>query len=298
MTNELILNKSQFYAPLSFVRGFDESVWCSEILEEIASEALKSFEGDCGGIVYFRELGWDSVFFKSNFLKIEFLIAKDIGSTKNALNDFLKFVDRKYDKYYISAEIPSEDISTIVALCDYAFRLVETRIVWFRDDIQKYEFPSRSEVRSATTVDIDSLKIAASRAVNLYDKYHADEYFSSDTASKYLETFVSNSVNGFADVVLVPRVGVANAFLTGDFLGNERSIGGKSAARMVLSAVVPERSGWYTKLISEMSFLFKENAVDVAFMTTQATNRAVIKVWQRLGYKYGRSTHVFSKFKK
>lgn len=61
---------------------------------------------------------------------------------------------------------------------------------------------------------------------------------------------------------------------------------------MILSAVGEQRRGWYVKLISELSHYFKERGVDTCFMTTQSTNRAVIRTWEKLGYSFGRCAHV------
>jgi hypothetical protein len=48
------------------------------------------------------------------------------------------------------------------------------------------------------------------------------------------------------------------------------------------------------KLIGERSQKFKDKGVDTALMTTQATNRAVLKVWERHGYRFGPCSHIFS----
>jgi dTDP-4-amino-4,6-dideoxy-D-galactose acyltransferase len=108
--------------------------------------------------------------------------------------------------------------------------------------------------------------------------------------------FVENSVKGFADEVIVPKNGAANAFLTANFLTSPLSLTQERIGKMVLSAVSPERKGWYVRLIAEMSYIFKEQGLNTAFMSTQATNRAVLKVWFRHGYRFGRCTHIFSTY--
>ncbi len=98
--------------------------------------------------------------------------------------------------------------------------------------------------------------------------------------------------------MLVPAEGPANAFLTGNYVKSPPTLAARRIGRMVLSAVSGERRGWYVKLIGELSLKFKERGLDTALMTTQATNRAVLKVWERHGYQYGRCTHIFSTYER
>ncbi len=67
-----------------------------------------------------------------------------------------------------------------------------------------------------------------------------------------------------------------------------------AVGRIPLVAVRPERQGWHGRLLSEMSLLFRERGMEVVCMTTQATNRAVIRNCEKLGYRFGRLTHLFA----
>jgi dTDP-4-amino-4,6-dideoxy-D-galactose acyltransferase len=152
-------------------------------------------------------------------------------------------------------------------------------------------------VRQAHLADIPALNSTAIKSVNIYDRFHADSFFTESMADNFLAKYVENSVRGYADEVMVPLTGDANAFLTANYIKSPNCLSNKKLAKMVLSAVAPERTGWYVKLIGEMTLKFKERNIDAAFMTTQSTNRAVLKVWNSFGYQFGRCTHIFSKFK-
>lgn len=174
------------------------------------------------------------------------------------------------------------------------WRVVESRLTYYHDKLQQFDHSHRFKVREARMDDIANLRQVAAVSRNAFDRFHADFFFSPATADAYLSTFVENSVNGFADVVLVPAVdeNAPNAFLTGSFVRGIQELPHRRIARMILSAVGEQRRGWYVKLISELSHYFKERGVDTCFMTTQSTNRAVIRTWEKLGYSFGRCAHV------
>ena len=55
-------------------------------------------------------------------------------------------------------------------------RLIETRLTYFQDDLQKFDWPIRSSVRLATKSDIPALRKVAIDARNPFDRYHADPF--------------------------------------------------------------------------------------------------------------------------
>lgn len=252
--------------------------------------------------VYYRHLQWDSDYFGVPTYRIELMCSKSIA--KPAIDSYKKCISALSAKLkethgtaYLFAEIPSEAIFPIQALCVSEWRLVETRLTYYTDQIQSYNYTKRFPVRAATADDIENLKCTAMKSRNDFDRFHADCFFSEQTADKFLATFVENSVRGFADITLVPNPddNSPDAFLTANLLPANPSMPDKTSARMILSAVGEKRRGWYVKLISEMSYIFKDKGIDIAFMTTQSTNKAVIRTWEKLGYSYGRSSHVFVK---
>jgi dTDP-4-amino-4,6-dideoxy-D-galactose acyltransferase len=198
----------------------------------------------------------------------------------------------------VFAEVPSEDTAVLVGMTGSGWRLIETRITCFRDDMQNFNFIDGFPTRSAEIEDIPDLRLTAVKAVNPFDRFHSDKFFSAKQADEFMATFIENSVNGFADEVIVPAVGLADAFLTGVYLPSSEIFHRIKIAKPVLSAVSAERKGWYKHLIGSLGNTFRLNGVDIAFMSTQATNRAVQKVWFQHGFRFGRTTHVISTFAK
>ena len=174
------------------------------------------------------------------------------------------------------------------------WRLIETRVTYFRDDMQKFEFFEERQTRNAVLEDIPDIRTTAMKSVNAFDRFHADSFYSDREASDFMAVFAENSVRGFADVVLVPAIGPADAFLTGVYLPESDVFGSLKIGKPVLSAVSQNRKGWYKHLIGSMGNQFKLMGVDIAFMTTQTTNRAVQRVWFQHGFRFGRATHIFS----
>ncbi|WP_313311922.1 hypothetical protein [Pulveribacter sp.] len=300
MINTISSERAFFYSPFGFLKGADDIgvAWLSELSQAICS-GVEVFEGNSGVLIYFRKLDWDTQFFGVPFFRIEFVDFSenaDAYDLRQAFLSFKNYISASCSEYYIFSEIPCEDIRIIAGITLSGWRLVETRITCYRDDLQSFSYPRRIPIRSATIDDIEDLRRVAVEAVNHYDRFHADDFFLKKEADDFLAIFIENSVRGFADEVIVPRDGPANAFLTGNYLKSPPSLSKRKIGKMVLSAVSSERSGWYVRLIAELSYKFKEKGLDTVFMTTQATNRTVLKVWHRHGYQVGRCSHIFSTY--
>lgn len=248
--------------------------------------------------VHYRKLDWDSSHFQLPVFRIDALSLESYSAAEIAqhLSRFRSKMLEGHRRAYCFSEVPSEDLRAIAALSRGGFALIETRLTYWRDDVQRYAPAHRYPVRAAGTLDIANLREVAASARNDFDRFHADPFWNGAEADSYLAQFVENSVRGFADVTLVPESvpGEAGAFLTGNFDREVSALVGQNVARMVLSAVGPNRRGSYVKLISELACWFQDRGVDVIYLTTQSTNRAVIRVWEKLGFRYGRASHIFS----
>jgi len=300
---EMLLQAAAFH-PSSFLYR-DQEALGAMLLEKMTADSASGnvllLEGDgADTALYYRYLPWDSQYFDIPTYRLE-LLASAL-SRRGALDEYCGLlqslassVKSTHDRFYAFAEVPSEAVDAMQALCLSGWRLVETRLTYCNDSLQQFGYPHRFPVREATLDDVGNLREIAAIARNNFDRFHADCFFSTEVADNFLATFVENSIKGFADVTLVPALdnNEPGAFLTGNFLP-QSSLSAKKMAKMVLSAVGEKRRGWYVKLISEMSYLFKEKGIDVCYMTTQSTNKAVIRTWEKLGYSYGKSSHIFA----
>lgn len=296
-------DKRWAYFPLNFV--VDQETASSEfqksLLAEVQSQEVHEFVSSSEVIIYFKKLVWDSDFFGVPVFRVEYT-STHFGireeAVKAAYTELRNEIALKNEEFYIFGEIPAEDTHSCIGMTGAGWRLIETRVTYFRDDVQRFEFTEERPTRDAVLEDISELRITASNAINPYDRFHADSFFSEREAADFMAVFAENSVRGFADVVLVPATGPADAFLTGIYLPKSDVIGNLKIAKPVLSAVSQNRKGWYKHLIGSMGSQFKAMGVDIAFMTTQTANRAVQKVWFQHGFRFGRATHIFSTYKR
>lgn len=235
-----------------------------------------------------KRLDWDSSFFHAGIYKLDFLPEEPIHDWKSRVG-FLEADSR----WNIFAEVPSEDIHAFRELGRLGFTLVETRLTYYHllDSLPEETHPCRNAVAD----DIPSLRVTASQAVNAFDKYHADPFFSEEETNRYLETYIENCVNGFAERVFVPDLKTAPAsFVALGKVKDDRFANG-FFYRIPLTACLPLNKGWHYPLCLHALQYAKSQKVQVLVMTTQSTNKAVIHNCEKLGFKLGSCTHLFSK---
>ena len=293
-------DKRWAYFPLNFVT--DQETASSEfeksLYAEVQSKEVQEFESSSQVVVYFKKLAWDSEFFGVPVFRIEYTLipfGTREEATKAAYTELRNAIASKNEEFYIFGEVPVEDTQTCIGMSEAGWRLIETRVTYFRDDLQKFEFTEERSTRNAVLEDIPELRITATNAINPYDRFHADSFFTDREAADFMAVFAEYSVRGFADVVLVPATGPANAFVTGKRT-EQSGLFKVKAGKNVLTAVIDDRKGWYRHLIGALGGSFREQGMEVMLVTTQSTNRAVLKVLFHHGFRFGRSTHIFSTY--
>ena len=195
---------------------------------------------------------------------------------------------------YVTCAVAAADLPAIRTLSACGFGLVETRCYHYR--ALGAGAQERYPVRLATPDDVPSLAHAASSSVNPFDRFHADPAISSDEADRLMEEWVRASVlRGFADATIVPDVERPEAFCTVKYYREHWDGWGMRLSQPVLSAVSPRHKGWYVHLISEVEEHFRGIGAEHALVVTQLTNNAVFRSWEKLGYRFGKGEHVFSK---
>jgi dTDP-4-amino-4,6-dideoxy-D-galactose acyltransferase len=287
-----------FYSPYNFIQEIERTKQLSlvkSLLLQAHTQAINISVEEQNFLFYQQFLAWDSHYFAIPTYKLlGILFEKTIYSRlEKAIRCFID-THLAQNKGYYFIEIPSEDTVLLQALTANKFRLIETRLTYFRGNLANFDTPQRYAVRKANEKDTFTLKEVARNTRNSYDRLHADTSFSIETADEYLATYIENAIKGFADIVLVPddKNYPCEAFLTANYLAEEWATIGKNISKMVLLAVAPSCKGWHQKLVTEMTYHLRDKGAAYIFINTQSTNRAVFKVWERLGYQLGSTSHI------
>lgn len=244
-----------------------------------------------------KYLAWDSNFFQIPSYKLFTVLYahNSFGVLEKAVKSFKKaFFEKKADKY-LSIEIPHEDILLIQALTSNKFRLIESRVNYYKDNIADFQH-ERYGTRATTIDDIPNIRKVAIEARNDYDRVHADIQFNAIIADTYLATYAENAVKGFAKIVLVPNEPTipTDAFLAIGLHNKDGELLGSSFARIMLTAVLPTCKGWHYRLMAETIQYAKANSLEYVLMTTQVTNKAVFRNAFKLGFEIGNITHILA----
>lgn len=246
-----------------------------------------------------QHLPWDSAYFGTPMLRLftglfgEAVPAAELAAAAAGLRRDLA---ARHGACYAFGVVPAEDGRLLQALTAAGWRLVETRFTYYRDQLAEFEYP-RHPVRVAAPAEAAHLGRVAAAARNPHDRVHADPWFGDARADAYLARYAENAVaHGLAATVLVPDVpGLpVDAFLAISDLVEDAAALGTRLSRVLLTAVGPANRGWHAKLVAETLHRARARGHEAVLMTTQATNHAVFRTGEKLGFRLGATAHVLA----
>lgn len=312
LTSELSEERAAEHSPLSFLREHRTALalHVSASLSASLSEGRTHVAGDDWARWYWRELDWDTAHFGVQVIRLDFAawdprLRDPVDKLARGAHDLRTAISQNHGRYYLFAELPATDLAPLQALGLDGFRLVETRLTYFVPETSAVSWPEHYPVRMAEIADIPHLRDVAARARNPLDRYHADSFFGDEVADHYLATYAEAAVSGLADFVVVPNP--ADDDPPGGFFAVSQTLPPRcplglehscqldfGVGRIPLVAVSADRSGWHLRLLVETTRILAHHCVRVACMTTQASNRAVVRNCEKLGYRLGRVTHILA----
>jgi len=268
------------------VRPLDESI-DMRMGRQVASNAFLAILGEI--------LPWDSHFFGYTVARIDQILLPPmmpIETLKSALREYGAWAQGSNVRY-LFARVDSAEVAAIQSLCLAGYTLIETRHTYYCP-LADYAH-ERYAVRTATPEDLPRLQETARVMVNPYDRFHADPFIDPRAADTLMEQWVKASiVEGFADHVLVPDVAQPQALATVRTFRKQWESWGRKMGQLTFGAVQPSFKGWYSKLISEANYWLRDTAgADMCLFTTQAANQAAIRSVEKLGFRFGKSEHIF-----
>lgn len=293
------------YSPISFLRHIPLSIQ----QEQYGTGAAQRFGTGAGeeiipmadmaaGQWLVQHLSWDTAFFGVDTYRLFtglFARATSPDALREAASELRAELAQR-GAYYAFSVVPAEDIQLIQALTQGGWGLIETRLNFYRPTNEPLPVQP-ALVRAARPDEASHLGQVSAQARNDYDRFHADPWFGEERAAAMLTRYAEAAVAGtYADVVLVPaEEGLAvDSFLAIGDTAPDPAIADSGYSRILLTAVGPGNRGWHVKLVAETVRRAAANQLSHVLMTTQATNRAVFRTSEKLGFRLGNTTHVFA----
>ena len=246
-----------------------------------------------------RRLAWDSDYFDTPTYRLFtglFAAPATAPELVRAAEELRQQLAARHPAFYAFSVVPAEDVRLVQALTGAGWRLVETRLTYYRDQLPAFDYP-RYPVRAAEAGEAGHLGRVAAAARNSYDRFHADPWFGAARADAYLARYAENSVAaGLAATVLVPdEAGLpVDSFLAIGDLAVDAAALGVGLSRVLLTAVGPANRGWHVRLVAETLHRARALGQEAVLMTTQATNHAVLRTCEKLGFRLGATSHVLA----
>jgi dTDP-4-amino-4,6-dideoxy-D-galactose acyltransferase len=294
-----------FYSPYSFLREFSPEQQVELFIKPKIDQLLAKLDPDsctvdiAGNrfVFVYEFMLWDSSFFNRPCYKL-FAVLHDPCSPSVLIEAIIQFkgLVSQEEGGYCFIDIPSEDTVVIQCLNQAGFKMVETRLHYYKSNLADFQ-GERHPVREATSLDNEALSQLAAQQRNPFDRTHADTAFSTQEADAYLARYAQEAVKGFCTGVLVPNKEesiLVDAFLA--YTLYQESLPSKLLKRyhVALTAVGPTYKGGLYKLLSELVHLAKDKEARFVTYTTQSTNRAAIRTCEKLGFEFARATHILS----
>ncbi len=292
-----------FYSPYHFLPGLAPGPQQARFgtgralaFGAIAPEEVWPMRGAAGQWLL-AALPWDSAYFDTPTYRLftglfgADVSAADLATAARNLQHTLS----ERGPFYTFSVVPAEDTALFQALTAGGWRLVETRLTYYRAVPAPTEMLPPFAVRLARPEEAAAIGRIAAAARNPYDRVHADAWFGPARADAYLAHYAEAAVAGrLADAVLLPdEPGLpVDSFLAVDDLRADAAALTTSCSRVLLTAVGPANRGWHLRLVAATLHRAAELGHAHVLMTTQATNRAVFRTSEKLGFRLGAVSHV------
>ena len=251
-----------------------------------------------GGQWLLQGLPWDSEYFNTPTYRL-FTGLFEANAEPAQLADSAASLRRELaarGSFYAFSVVPAEDVALLQALTGGGWRLVETRLDFYCPTASA-ALPAPAAVRLARPDEAAAIGRVAAMARNRYDRFHADPWFGPERADAFLARYAASAVAGTtADAVLLPAEPElpVDSFLAIRDTPATPDVPGSGFSRVLLTAVGPQNRGWHLKLVAETVRRAAGLGLPTVLMTTQATNGAVFRTCEKLGFRLGSTSHVLA----
>lgn len=296
------------WSPLDFIPGIsllgDRTLFANQLTADLLPDndlrCTARLPDGSQVAVFAEKLAWDSNFFGRGIGKLHGILPLEPPHYRpfadyRAVLDEAMGVARRKDVTYLFSAVDPRDLALIRALGHAGFSLVEPRLYYHRD-LRSYAWPERYAVRPARPADIGSLGRTAAEMVNIFDRFHADPFYSAEESARLMHKWIEAAlVDGYADITLVPDVERPTALCTLRYHKDKWPTWNTQIGQMTLAAVSPEFRGWFRRLASETNYHLRDIGAEHIFFSSQMTNVRIIATWEKLGFHYGKGELIFSR---
>lgn len=297
------------HSPYHFLRNLPEAaqqerfgVGAARRFGQQPGEEVLPLAGEARGQWLLQHLPWDSDYFGTPTYRLftGLFGPESVGEPLRGAATALRHELAGRGPFYAFSMVPAEDVALLQALTGAGWQLIETRLTFYAETQAALALAGQLPpypVRLAQPKEATHIGQVAAAARNDYDRFHADPWFGAARADAFLARYAEAAVAGtYADAVLVPAepgLPVDSFLAIGDARADAAALG-SGFSRVLLTAVGPLNRGWHLKLVAEA--LRRAAALNLPYvlMTTQATNRAVFRTCEKLGFRLGATSHVLA----
>ena len=217
-------------------------------------------------------LDWDSNFFERRIARLN-VSRLEPEITQQALQ---WCAQNRIDCLYFLAD--SNDPQTTRLAEENRFQFVDVRVTYERAVAQTEKEESGAKVRLAREEDLPLLANIA-RSAHQDSRFYFDGHFGREKCDRLYETWVRNSLHGFADAVLVAEyANQASAYVTCQWKGQEAQIG------LIGVSEAHRGKGLGSMLVKSFLSWARERGAVQAKVITQGRNSGAQRLYQKTGF--------------
>lgn len=217
-------------------------------------------------------LEWDSNFFEKRIARLN-ANRLDADSTRNALQWSRQ---NRIDCLYFLAD--SHDPHACQLAEENRFQFVDVRVTYARAVGEVENAPTDAEIRNAREQDLPSLQ-AIARKGHRDSRFYFDDHFDRRKCDLLYETWITNSMHGFADAVMVAESRrEAAAYVTCHLKGQEAQIG------LIGVGEAHRGKGLGSALVTGFLAWSREHGATHAKVVTQGRNIGAQRLYQKAGF--------------
>lgn len=272
------------------------------------STVLAAMDGrDLAGVLTFASLPWDTSLFGRKMGAIKQILVQPGHANKEQITNSLvteavqRAKDQKFE--FVLGKVSTDDITSLHALEKNNFRLMDTLLNYVYDPV-KHPFTELTQpvllggatIRLATLEDEEQLRQVSGLAFKHYfGRYHSDENIPRQKANQVYEEWISSSLHGYADFIVIAEIeGRIAAFTIWRNPTREESDSNLAVGHMSLVGVHPDYFGmgfFYTVMYEGMRRLITR--VKCMESATHINNYPAQRGFAKVGWRIYGAQHAF-----